>query len=309
METFTIDTYSLGKWTSHAYVAYAKLTENSDSSVYAPQAVVPIRAYVAPATTLDVAHVYADANGDGAPSIGDTVTFTSTVENGGTYPLTGIALSDAASDVLGTLPPDATLAPGATLTWDVAHVLTAADFARGTLTYDVTVEADGLVQLSDNGTVASVAFAAFEADLTDSAEGGIAVCVDGKAVAELSPGDEFTVHAPDCAGEQLGGDRRGRRTGGDRRDARDGTRQQHMEPRVGRAARPGAGRRRGRPAAPTLRRVREEGDHGVGQARGGQMHPHLATTRAIPGNLGLSTSVLRSLTFPGVSRGHCAGEA
>ncbi|WP_159448502.1 hypothetical protein [Demequina sp. NBRC 110052] len=166
----------------------------------------PLGPYVAPATTLDVTHDYVDTNGDGYPSIGDTVTFTSIVENTGAYPLTEIVLSDAASDVLGTLPPDASLAPGATLTWDVVHVLTWDDFNRGSLTYDVTVDATGLSQLTDSDTVVGVGFAALAADLTEPTEGVIVLCVDGVEVTELEQGASFTVHAGDCAGPQLGPD-------------------------------------------------------------------------------------------------------
>ncbi|WP_234996552.1 ExeM/NucH family extracellular endonuclease [Demequina sp. NBRC 110054] len=161
--------------------------------------------YTAPETTLDVTAEYTDTNGDGVPSIGDMVTFTGTVTNEGDYSLEGIALAETSdSDISGVFPTETTLAAGSTLTWTVDHVLLPKDFARGSVTYGATLDADGLDQLTDSDTIGDVEFAAFAADLIAALKNAIVVCVDGEVVTSLEPGQEFSVHVKKCTGKTLG---------------------------------------------------------------------------------------------------------
>ena len=158
--------------------------------------------YVAPATTLEVTEDYVDADGDGAPSIGETAEFSATVTNEGAYALTGLALGETAGVAADALAADASIAAGASLTWNAEHVITAADFAAGTVAYGVSVDADGLETLTDSAAVGPVAFAAFETDLEGVEAGGIVLCTPaGDSVSELERGDAFTVRIGSCDGD------------------------------------------------------------------------------------------------------------
>ncbi|WP_291378490.1 hypothetical protein [Demequina sp.] len=137
--------------------------------------------YVAPPTTLDTSATYVDGNGDGFPSIGETVTVTVTAANIGTYPLTGLVVTDAAgSDVTGLLPAfSGTIAAGSSETQTFTYVLTAPDFARGSLAYSTEMTADGMATTASSTSVnlTDITFQAYASDLLTMAEGGISVCL------------------------------------------------------------------------------------------------------------------------------------
>jgi hypothetical protein len=136
--------------------------------------------YVAPASTLDTAATYDDTNLDGFPSIGETVHVTVTVTNTDSYALTGLTVADAAgSDVTGLLPVFPTaVAGGASAVENFDYVLTAADFARGSLTYSTEMTATGLPTTASSTSVklTGIKFQAYATDLDAMAAGGIQVC-------------------------------------------------------------------------------------------------------------------------------------
>jgi uncharacterized repeat protein (TIGR01451 family)/LPXTG-motif cell wall-anchored protein len=74
-------------------------------------------------------------------SVGDTITYTYTITNTGTVPLSTLGLTD---DRLGALTPAATtLAPGASTTATATHVVTAADGAGPILNVATVTAATG----------------------------------------------------------------------------------------------------------------------------------------------------------------------
>jgi len=124
-----------------------------------------------------------------------------------------IAVSDArgaevAGDFTGF---PATLASGETGTATFTHVLTVADFARGSVSYAAALGADGTggtVQ-STESVVSGITFEAYATDLDGVAEGGITICTaDGLAVTELTIGQEYWVTPGACG---TGGDPTGYR--------------------------------------------------------------------------------------------------
>lgn len=149
-------------------------------------------AYVAPSTTLDTTATYVDTNTDGFPSIGETVHVTVTVTNTGAYALTGLAVTDApGSDVAGLLPAfTSALAAGATASASFDYVLTAGDFARGSLSYSTEMTADGLATTPSATSVnlTPVTFQSYSTDLDGVLAGGISVCQ-----ADGTPTDTVTI--------------------------------------------------------------------------------------------------------------------
>ena len=136
--------------------------------------------YVAPSSTLDTAARYDDTNLDGFPSIGESVHVTVTVTNTGSYTLTGLTVADVAgSDVTGLLRAFPTsLAEGTSATEGFDHVLTAADFVRGSLTYNTEMTATGLPTTASSTSVhlTGITFQAYATDLDTVEAGGIQVC-------------------------------------------------------------------------------------------------------------------------------------
>jgi uncharacterized repeat protein (TIGR01451 family) len=148
--------------------------------------------YVAPPTTLDTSATYVDANADGFPSIGETVTVTVTAANVGGYPLTGLVVTDVAgSDVTGLLPAfGSTIAAGSSETQSFTYVLTAADFARGSFSYTSEMTADGMATKTSPTSVnlTGITFQAYASDLLTMAQGGISVCLPN-----LTPTDTVVI--------------------------------------------------------------------------------------------------------------------
>ncbi|MCB2411319.1 hypothetical protein LGT39_00480, partial [Demequina sp. TTPB684] len=171
------------------YTGQADWATNS-RTVWAPQ--IEARAYVAPDTTLNTSATYVDANADGFPSIGETVTVTVIAANVGTYPLTGLVVTDlAGSDVTGLLPAfGSTIAAGASESQSFTYVLTAADFARGSLAYSTEMTADGMAATASGTSVnlTGISFQAYASDLLTMAEGGISVCLP-----DLTPTDTVVI--------------------------------------------------------------------------------------------------------------------
>jgi hypothetical protein len=141
---------------------------------------IPTGIYVAPASTLDTSATYDDTNLDGLPSIGETVHVKVTVTNTGSYPLTGLTVADAAgSNVTGLLPVfPTTVAGGTSAAKSFDYVLTAADFARGSLTYATEMTATGLPITASSTSVnlRGITFQAYATDLDKVQPGGIQVC-------------------------------------------------------------------------------------------------------------------------------------
>lgn len=160
-------------------------------------------AYVAPPVRLDTSATYADASGDGHPSIGETVTVSLTVTNEGARDLTGLALADAAgADVHGLLPAfPGTVPAGTSTTRTFTYVLRAADFARGTLGYSAQMTADGLPATASLTSVrlTDITFAAWASDLVGVNPGGAFVCsLDGTPVGTVTIGDTILVKPEGC---------------------------------------------------------------------------------------------------------------
>ena len=86
--------------------------------------------------------VNADEDGSGAPTVGDTLTYTITATNTGTAVLTNVVVSDPLITATGGTTPCTTLAPGASCTLIGTHELTPADLAAGSFlnTADVTTD-------------------------------------------------------------------------------------------------------------------------------------------------------------------------
>ncbi|MCB2412880.1 hypothetical protein LGT39_08480 [Demequina sp. TTPB684] len=181
----------------------ATLDADGASRSTATSSTIPVVAYVAPATTLDTTATYDDANGDGFASLGETVTFTTTVANTGAWPLTGLTVGDAAgADVTGLLPAfSSTIAAGTSETQTFTHVLTAADFARGSLWYGTEMTATGMptTQSGTSVTLTGITFQAYATDLDAISEGDVSVCVGGAPATEITLGTGVMVSPGGCS--------------------------------------------------------------------------------------------------------------
>ncbi|WP_430867189.1 DUF7507 domain-containing protein [Demequina aurantiaca] len=188
-----------------ATLSYSGDIDAAVSSAVASADAVVLGEYVAPSVSLGAASSFDDLNGDGQASLGEKVTFDVTVVNDGAYPLTGVTLGETGG---ATLPADAVavsdLAPGASAAWTATHVVTAADFAAGSVSYSPSVDADGMSRLTETATVAPLTFAAYESDLDGIVEGGVAVCsAAGEAVASAVQGSSVSVVLDECGGAPL----------------------------------------------------------------------------------------------------------
>ncbi len=117
------------------------LTKDLDGMVISYAFTVTNTYVGAPAIVLDKQGTYADTNGDGLHSAGDTINYTFSVENTGNVTLTNITLDDAIPGVAITGGPIASLAPGATdsTTFTGSYVITQNDINAGTFTNTATV--------------------------------------------------------------------------------------------------------------------------------------------------------------------------
>ena len=181
-----------GKAVARAFTDYHGISDSATDTRTdkAPKVITGV--YVAPASTLDTVATYTDANADGFPSIGETVRVTVTVTNTGSYALTGLTVADVAgSDVTGPLPAfPASIAGGGSAVETFDYVLTAADFARGTLGYSTEMTATGLPTTASSTSVnlAGITFQAYATDLDAMVAGGISVCQ-----ADRTPTDTITL--------------------------------------------------------------------------------------------------------------------
>ena len=103
------------------------------------------------------------------------------------------------------------MAPGAHATVTFDYVLTAADFARGTVTYAAQLDADGLTLPTHAApaVVSGITFQAYQADVDGVTEGGITVCdANGKATDSVTQGETYEVTPGACG---YGGDPAGYR--------------------------------------------------------------------------------------------------
>ncbi|WP_291378493.1 hypothetical protein [Demequina sp.] len=195
----TADDLTRGTFFYTALLDADGMSTQSADSTYS----LAVQAYVAPAHTVTTTAIYDDLNADGFPSIGETVTVTATVANVGGYPLTGLVVDDApGSDVTGLLPAfPGTVPAGTNATETFDHVLTPADFARGTFTYSARLTADGvsLPEFSAPVVLTDISFAAYATDLEGTAAGGIVVCdADGNVVSNLTIGQDYKVAPVMC---------------------------------------------------------------------------------------------------------------
>ncbi|WP_234989250.1 hypothetical protein [Demequina sp. NBRC 110052] len=207
-ETFAITAAmeSAGSLDAAVEFDYTGLTDDEQrTSETATATSVPTGAYVRPdnGLDLDLEAVYADANGDGAPSIGETATITVTVTNIGLNTLTDVTVANgAAADVAGlpSIRPYDTPSDGVQA-WQFTHLLTAADFARGSILFAAEVTSNEIWNpIEASASLTPITFAAYEDDLEPGAAGGIAVCSPaGEPVSEASPGDPIVVTPDDCA--------------------------------------------------------------------------------------------------------------
>ncbi len=178
--TITAADVARGKVVARAFADYHGTADGASDTRTdkAPKVIAGV--YVAPASTLDTAATYADANADGFPSIGETVHVTVTVNNTGTYALTELTVADAAgADVTGLLPVFPTsVAAGTSAVESFDYVLTAADFARGSLAYSTEMTATGLPATASSTSVSltGITFQAYASDLDTMPAGEITVC-------------------------------------------------------------------------------------------------------------------------------------
>lgn len=181
-----------GKVVARAFTDYHGTSDSATDTRTDKAPKVTTGVYVAPASTLDTAATYDDTNLDGSPSIGETVHVTVTVNNTGSYALTGLTVADAAgSDVTGLLPAfPASIAGGGSAVETFDYVLTAADFARGSLGYSTEMTATGLPTTASSTSVnlTPITFQAYATDLDTMAAGGISVCQ-----ADRTPTDTITL--------------------------------------------------------------------------------------------------------------------
>lgn len=177
---------------------YTGVVDGASNSKNAWSPTIATGAYVAPASTLDTTATFDDANLDGFPSIGETVHVTVTVNNTGAYALTGLAVTDATgSNVTGLLPAfPASIGAGGSAVETFDYVLTAADFARGSLWYSTDMTADGLATTASSTAVSlnPITFQAYAADLADPFAGQITVCdASGNPTTTVTLLDDYTV--------------------------------------------------------------------------------------------------------------------
>lgn len=172
--------------------------DGQTKSLTATASTIPTGAYVAPPSVLNTSATYVDTNADGFPSIGEVVTVTVTVDNTGTYPLTGAAIGDApGSDITGLLPaiPSTVAGPGsASVTFD--YTITNADYVRGSILYSTVLTADGMAGLLSSTSVhlTDITFVPYATDLDGVAAGGITVCnADGTPTDTVVIGTDITV--------------------------------------------------------------------------------------------------------------------
>ncbi len=92
---------------------------------------------------------------EGPYDLGDTVTYSLVANNTGNITLTGVEITESAGATLGTCDPitPASLAPGATLTCEAAHVITQADVDAGTHTNIATADSHHTDPVSDEAEV------------------------------------------------------------------------------------------------------------------------------------------------------------
>lgn len=154
--------------------------------------------YVAPPSFVNTSATYVDSNGDGFPSIGEVVTVTVTVQNAGTYPLTGAAVADApGSDITGLLPAiSSTIAGPSTAAVTFDYTITNADYLRGSIFYSTILTADGMAgSLSATSVyLQDITFEPYATDLDGVLPGGITVCnADGTPTDTVVIGTDITV--------------------------------------------------------------------------------------------------------------------
>jgi len=201
--TVTTDDEARGTLDAEMTVNYVGRADGANAVTTGSARTVTTGAYVAPATTLDTSGTYDDANGDGFPSIGETVTYDVTVANTGTWDRTGVSVGEAAgADVTGLLPVfSSTIAAGTSETQTFTHVITAADFARGSLWYSTEMIANGsaTIQSGTSVTLTGITFQAYSTDLDAVAEGGVAVCLPtGVSTDSITIGDTIWVKPGAC---------------------------------------------------------------------------------------------------------------
>ncbi len=154
--------------------------------------------YVAPPSFINTSATYVDSNGDGHPSIGEVVTVTVTVQNVGTYPLTGATVEDTpSSDITGLLPAfPSTVAGPSTESVTFDYTITNADYVRGSITYSTILRADGMAgSLSATSVyLDGITFEPYATDLDGVLAGGITVCnADGTPTNTVVIGTNITV--------------------------------------------------------------------------------------------------------------------
>ncbi len=178
--TITAGDVTRGKVVARVFADYHGTSDAAMNTREAKAPKVTTGVYVAPASTLETGATFDDVNLDGFPSIGETVHVTVTVTNTGTYALTGLTVADAAgSDVTGLLHAfPLSIAAGGSAVETFDYVLTAADFARGSLGYTTEMTADGLATTTSSTSVSltGITFQAYAADLDAMPAGGISVC-------------------------------------------------------------------------------------------------------------------------------------
>ncbi|MGE8318744.1 MAG: DUF7507 domain-containing protein [Comamonas sp.] len=134
--------------------ASGKTPAGGDVSAFASQ--VERIAPVAEMTLTKSAGAVTDANGNGYDDVGDTITYTFSVENTGNVTLNSVAISDPKLGVSGLAVSPATLAPHQTGTASATYTLTQADFDAGEVRNTATasgMDPDGGGPISDEAFV------------------------------------------------------------------------------------------------------------------------------------------------------------
>lgn len=203
--TLTVTDEARGTVNAGVSIEYAGAVSLTTDTIEFSAPTIVTGPYVAPATTLDTSATYVDTNGDGHPSIGETVTVTVSVANNGTYALAGLVVGDApGSNISGLLSPfPTTVASGASASRTFTHILTATDYQRGSLTYSTHMTATGLPTTTSATSVnlTGITFAAYASDLDGVLPDGVTVCgADGVPLTTVAPGARITVvPGTDCA--------------------------------------------------------------------------------------------------------------
>ena len=172
--------------------------DGQTKSLTAVAATVTTGEYVAPPSFVNTSATYVDSNADGFPSIGEVVTVTVTVQNAGSYPLTGALVSDApGSDITGLLPAiSSTIAGPSTTNVTFDYTITNADYQRGSIYYSTILTGDGMAGSPSATSVylSDITFQAYATDLDGVAAGGITVCnADGTPTDTVVIGTNITV--------------------------------------------------------------------------------------------------------------------